>query len=76
LSIDAVRDAQRRRKIMQAYSVTLDRFALAAGLLAAASAVQGHEHQMIKSTDLTWSDVPSLPPGAKIAGKGPAGAET
>jgi uncharacterized RmlC-like cupin family protein len=67
LSIDAVRDAQRRRKIMQAYSVTLDRFALAAGLLAAASAVQGHEHQMIKSTDLTWSDVPSLPPGAKIA---------
>lgn len=28
---------------------------------------QGHDHRMIHPGDLNWSDVPSLPPGAKIA---------
>ena len=44
-------------------------FAAAAVLLQspAASWAQSHDHRMIMPNDLKWSDVPSLPPGAKIA---------
>jgi len=52
---------------MKANSATFARFALAAGLLAAVSAGHAHEHRMITPADLQWTDVPSLPPGAKIA---------
>src|SRR5688572_16836389 len=48
--------------------------ALAVAMLAAASLVtptswaQGHaDHIMVSPKDLKWGDVPSLPPGAKIA---------
>ena len=37
-------------------------------LVATAAWAQGHaEHLMVAPKDLTWADVPSLPPGAKIA---------
>jgi anti-sigma factor ChrR (cupin superfamily) len=36
-------------------------------LAAPASGAQTHDHRMISPSDLKWSDVPSLPPGAKIA---------
>jgi quercetin dioxygenase-like cupin family protein len=37
-------------------------------LAAPAAWAQGHaEHIMVAPKDLTWADVPSLPPGAKIA---------
>ena len=52
---------------MQSYSFTLGALALALGVLVAAPSGQGHEHLMIKPADLKWADVPSLPPGAKIA---------
>ena len=32
-----------------------------------ASSAQSSDHKMISPNDLQWSDVPSLPPGAKIA---------
>ena len=43
--------------------------AIVATLLVAAPATwaQSHDHRMIMPNDLKWSDVPSLPPGAKIA---------
>jgi len=42
-------------------------FALAA-LISQASWAQGHaDHIMVSPKDLKWADVPSLPPGAKIA---------
>jgi anti-sigma factor ChrR (cupin superfamily) len=41
--------------------------ALTAALLAAAPAVYGHDHRMVAPADLKWTDVPSLPPGAKLA---------
>ena len=47
-----------------------NRFAIvaAAALLAApAGWAQSHDHRMITPNDLKWSDVPSLPAGAKIA---------
>lgn len=41
---------------------------VAASLLTAAPTfAQSHGHRMITPNDLKWSDVPSLPPGAKIA---------
>jgi len=40
--------------------------ALAVGLLMAVPA-RSQDHQMISPVDLKWADVPSLPPGAKIA---------
>lgn len=41
---------------------------LVAGALTGATAVQSQEaHQMIMPADLKWADIPSLPPGAKIA---------
>src|SRR5688572_14616731 len=41
---------------------------LAAGCLAAAAtAVHGHGHIMVTPDELKWADVPSLPPGARIA---------
>ncbi|MGE5791907.1 MAG: cupin domain-containing protein [Bacteroidota bacterium] len=48
------------------------RFTLAAAvalllIAAPASWAQSHDHRMISPNDLKWSDVPSLPPGAKIA---------
>jgi quercetin dioxygenase-like cupin family protein len=43
----------------------LSSLALAVGLLAAAADAQ--DHQMVKPADLKWVDVPSLPPGAKLA---------
>jgi len=40
----------------------------AAALFFAASGLAQHsDHRMISPNDLKWSDVPSLPPGAKIA---------
>jgi quercetin dioxygenase-like cupin family protein len=44
-------------------------FAMAANFLAGmpASWAQSSDHQMISPGDLKWTDVPSLPPGAKIA---------
>ena len=44
-------------------------FAMAANFLAGmpASWAQSSDHQMISPGDLKWADVPSLPPGAKIA---------
>jgi quercetin dioxygenase-like cupin family protein len=41
--------------------------AAAAAVVVIASAAFAHEHQMIRPSDLKWSNVPSLPPGAKIA---------
>jgi quercetin dioxygenase-like cupin family protein len=41
--------------------------AIAAVLFAATSFAQHGGHQMVTPGDLKWSDVPSLPPGAKIA---------
>jgi quercetin dioxygenase-like cupin family protein len=38
------------------------------GLLPVAGTAQGHgDHLMVAPSDLKWGDVPSLPPGAKIA---------
>jgi anti-sigma factor ChrR (cupin superfamily) len=50
---------------MKTEIAALSSLALAVGLLAAAADAQ--DHQMIKPTDLKWADVPSLPPGAKLA---------
>ena len=36
-------------------------------LITGPSMAQAHDHRMIQPNDLKWSDVPSLPPGAKIA---------
>ena len=52
---------------MNSHRMRFSALALAAGMLVAASAALAHEHQMIRPADLKWSDVPSLPPGAKIA---------
>jgi anti-sigma factor ChrR (cupin superfamily) len=40
---------------------------LALASLAAASWAQHGEHRMVTPAELKWSDVPSLPPGAKVA---------
>jgi quercetin dioxygenase-like cupin family protein len=41
---------------------------LASLSLSTVALAQGHgDHKMIAPSDLTWADVPSLPPGAKIA---------
>jgi anti-sigma factor ChrR (cupin superfamily) len=47
--------------------MTLSLAAIAAALSPALPAAHGQEHQMIRPADLTWTDVPSLPPGAKLA---------
>lgn len=52
---------------MNSQVCTFGALALSLGLILAASAVQGHEHQMLKPADLKWADVPSLPSGAKLA---------
>ena len=36
-------------------------------LITGPSMAQAHDHRMVQPNDLKWSDVPSLPPGAKIA---------
>jgi len=41
--------------------------AIAAVLFASTAFAQHGGHQMVTPADLKWSDVPSLPPGAKIA---------
>ena len=41
--------------------------AAAALLFAASGWAQYGDHKMVSPSDLKWSDVPSLPPGAKIA---------
>lgn len=41
--------------------------AAAAALFQGAAWAQSHDHRMISPNDLKWSDVPSLPAGAKIA---------
>lgn len=51
---------------MRAVSVTLGALGIVVALVDVPSAL-GHDHQMIRPADLKWSDVPSLPPGAKIA---------
>lgn len=40
---------------------------LAAPSLAAAQGMHGHGHAVTAAADLKWVDVPSLPPGARIA---------
>lgn len=52
---------------MDSYSAALGVWALALGMLVAAPSSRGHEHMMMTPADLKWSDVPSLPQGAKIA---------
>lgn len=52
---------------MKPFTVLIGAIALAAGVAAVTPAVFGHEHQMMLPRDLKWSEVPSLPPGAKIA---------
>jgi anti-sigma factor ChrR (cupin superfamily) len=47
--------------------MTLSLAAIAAALSPALPAAHGQEHQMIRPADLTWTDVPSLPPGANLA---------
>jgi quercetin dioxygenase-like cupin family protein len=51
------------------YHVNAGRFpaALVLALLAATAAAQHHEHRMVTPAELKWSDVPSLPPGARLA---------
>src|SRR5262245_35711376 len=49
---------------MKTEIAALSSLALAIGLLSAAADAQ--DHQMIKPGDLKWTDVPSLPPGAKL----------
>ena len=51
---------------MRALSITLGALGIVVALVDVPSAF-GHDHQMIRPADLKWSDVPSLPPGAKIA---------
>src|SRR5438309_6694704 len=41
--------------------------AAAALFFAASSLAQHGDHKMVSPSDLKWNDVPSLPPGAKIA---------
>src|SRR5437879_11273898 len=41
--------------------------AAAALFFAASSLAQHSDHKMVSPSDLKWNDVPSLPPGAKIA---------
>jgi quercetin dioxygenase-like cupin family protein len=50
---------------MKTEIAALSLLALAVGLLATAADAQ--DHQMVKPADLKWTDVPSLPPGAKLA---------
>ena len=52
---------------MTRQALTLAALSVAGGLLTVSPVALGHEHQMIRPSDLKWSDVPSLPPGAKIA---------
>jgi hypothetical protein len=52
---------------MNPHAVTFAALSLALGLIAAGPAALGHDHQMVRPADLKWSDVPSLPPGAKLA---------
>ncbi len=52
---------------MSRHARTLVRSAVAGILFAASPAALANDHQMISPPDLKWSDVPSLPPGAKIA---------
>ena len=40
---------------------------LALASFAAASWAQHHDHRMVTPAELKWSDVPTLPPGAKVA---------
>jgi anti-sigma factor ChrR (cupin superfamily) len=43
------------------------RTALCLALFATTSWAQHHGHKMVTPDELKWSDVPSLPPGAKVA---------
>src|SRR5262252_671925 len=55
-----------RRTTMRAVSLGLVAVTLALGVWL--SPVMGAEdHVMVTPNDLTWADVPSLPPGAKVA---------
>lgn len=48
-------------------TITFATVAFAAGLLTSVPMALSQDHQMIKPADLKWTNVPSLPPGAKIA---------
>jgi hypothetical protein len=50
---------------MRAVAVTLGALGIVVALVD--TPALGHDHQMFKPADLEWSDVPSLPPGSKIA---------
>jgi anti-sigma factor ChrR (cupin superfamily) len=52
---------------MDSHAFAFGAWALALGMLVTAPAGHSHEHQMVKPADLKWTDVPSLPSGAKIA---------
>jgi len=52
--------------MIQLVTVTMMLIALVT-LAPTAGFAQGHDHTMVTPEDLKWSDVPSLPPGAKVA---------
>jgi len=52
---------------MKTHSITFSAVALTVAFLLPGASAQGQDHQMIQPSDLKWSDVPSLPPGGKIA---------
>lgn len=52
---------------MYSYSFALGAVGLTLALVLVTPPGYGHEHVMIQPGDLKWSDVPSLPAGAKIA---------
>lgn len=52
---------------MKAANRVLSVFLAMTCVLAAAAWADSSTHKMVSPADLTWADVPSLPPGAKIA---------
>ena len=52
---------------MKTHAVTISSMAFAVVLLLVTPPGLSQEHQMIRPADLKWVDVPSLPPGAKLA---------
>lgn len=61
--------AEQKEKTMQAFQAAFASvmFAIASLLAPASWAQSPADHMMVMPKDLKWADVPSLPPGAKIA---------
>src|SRR5437879_13591965 len=59
----------KRRRVMNVKLLALLTALVVGCLGAAAGSAQmgGHAHVMVTPDDLKWTDIPSLPPGAKIA---------